>query len=234
MLRAGSNCPKPDRSDLTQATEAAKELAAIVEASTAKVQVPCNFECSDFGLTCQHCEKLYQLSCPAHNAGLEFLADTGSEEDLISNLISRSDHELYYPDVPIESASKHVSLMTANGSIQGGRSVTLSMPMIGQQAECYVLESTPLVCSFSFGRRCMDEGFEFYWYPGQPPYFIAPGGKKHPCKMSGRVPVIGGEGSSALAAADGDSIRITGNPAFSAPSAGEAVGRCSGRSRRGL
>ena len=116
-----------------------------------------NFECSDFGFTCQHCEKLYQLSCPAHNATPEFLADTGSEEDLIS----RSDHELYYPDVPIESASGHVSLMTANGSIQGDRLLTLSMPMIGQQAECYALESTPPVCSV--GRRCMDEGFEFRW-----------------------------------------------------------------------
>ena len=66
----------------------------------------------------------------------------------------------------------------------------------------------------------MDEGFEFHWYPGQPPYFIAPNGKKHRCKIRGRVPVLGGEGSSALAAADGDSIRITGNPA----SAGKASG----------
>ena len=47
----------------------------------------------------------------------------------------------------------------------------------------------------------MDEGFEFHWYPGQPPYSIAPDGKKHRCKMRGRVPVIGGEGSTALAAA---------------------------------
>ena len=159
---------------------------------------------------------LYQLSCAAHNAGLEFLADTGSEEDLISG----SDHELYYSEIPIKSASKHVSLMTANGSIQGDRSVTLSMPMIGQTAECYVLESTPPVCSV--GRRCMDEGFEFHWYPGQPSYLIAPDGRKHRCKMRGRVPVIGGEGSTAPAAANGDSIRITGNPAFSAPSAEEA------------
>ena len=196
-----SHCPKPDRRDTIQAIEATKELEAIVMASLNDANVLCNFECSDFGLTCQHCEKLHQLSCAAHNAGLEFLADTGSEEDLISG----SDHELYYS----ESASKHVSLMTANGSIQGDRSVTLSMPMIGQTAECYVLESTPSVCSV--GRRCMDEGFEFHWYPGQPPYFIAPDGRKHRCKMRGRVPVIGGEGSTAL--------RITGNPAFSTPSA---------------
>ena len=127
IYAGSSNCPKPDRRDLTQAIEAAKELEAIVEAPISNVQVPCNFECSDFGLTCQHGEKLYQLSCPAHNAGLEFLADTGSEEDLIS----RGDHELYYSDAPIESTSKHVSLMTANGSIQGDRSVALSMPMIG-------------------------------------------------------------------------------------------------------
>ena len=213
-----SHCPKPDRRDTTQAIEAAKELEAIVMASLNDASVLCNFECSDFGLTCQHCEKLYQLSCAAHNAGLEFLADTGSEEDLISG----SDHELYYSEIPIKSASKHVSLMTANGSIQGDRSVTLSMPMIGQTAECYVLESTPPVGFV--GRRCMDEGFEFHWYPGQPPYFIAPDGRKHRCKMRGRVPVIGGEGSTALAAADGDRIRITGNPAFSTPSGEEASG----------
>ena len=89
--------------DLTQAVEAAKELAAIVEASNADVQVPCNFECSDFGLTCQRFEKLYQLSCPANYDGLELLADIGSGEDLIS----RNDHALYYPSVPIESGSKH-------------------------------------------------------------------------------------------------------------------------------
>ena len=40
--------------------------------------------------------------------------------------------------------------------------------------------------------------------------------------MRGRVPVIGGDGSTALAAANGDSIRITGDSAFSAPSAEEA------------
>ena len=84
---ASSSCPKPDMSDLTQAIEAAKELEAIVEALITDVQVPCSFECSDFGLTCQHCEKLYQLSCPANYAGLEFLADTGSEEDLLSRSV---------------------------------------------------------------------------------------------------------------------------------------------------
>ena len=106
-----SHCPKPERKDTTQAIEAAKEFEAIVKALSTDCQVPCDLECSDFGLTCQHSEKLYQLSCAAHNAGLEFLADTGSEEDLIS----RSDHEFYYSEIPIDSASRHVSLMTANG-----------------------------------------------------------------------------------------------------------------------
>ena len=48
----------------------------------------------------------------------------------------------------------------------------------------------------SVGRRGVDEGFEFHWYPGKPPYFIAPDGRKHRCKMRGRVPVIGGDGSN--------------------------------------
>ena len=68
---------KPDKKDLIQVIEAAKELEAIVEASISNKQVACNLECADFGLTCQRCEKLYQLSCTAVFAGLEFLVDTG-------------------------------------------------------------------------------------------------------------------------------------------------------------
>ena len=72
-----NHCPKPDRRDTTQAIEAAKELETIVVASTNDVKVPCNFECSDFGLTCQHCEKLYQLSCAAHNGRTRVLGRRG-------------------------------------------------------------------------------------------------------------------------------------------------------------
>ena len=42
----------------------------------------------------------------------------------------------------------------------------------------------------------MDEGYDFHWYAGKPPYFVTPDGKKLKCKMKGRVPVIG-EGSVA-------------------------------------
>ena len=44
----------------------------------------------------------------------------------------------------------------------------------------------------------MDEGFDFHWYAGKPPYFITPDGKKLKCKMKGRVPKVAGIKSSAL------------------------------------
>ena len=47
----------------------------------------------------------------------------------------------------------------------------------------------------------MDEGFDFHWYAGKAPYFVAPEGKKLYCKLRGRVPVIG-DGSIATPAKD--------------------------------
>ena len=58
----------------------------------------------------------------------------------------------------------------------------------------------------------MDEGFDFHWYAGKPPYFITPDGKKLRCKMKGRVPVIG-EGSVAVPAAE--NAKVAGNQVFS-------------------
>ena len=105
------HCPKPDRRDLTQAIEAAKELEVMVDKFHATLSAPTSDSPANIVRNCINCHALPTTP-----------------------VISRSDHELYYSDVPIESASKHVSLMTANGSIQGDRFVTLSMPMIGQSS----------------------------------------------------------------------------------------------------
>ena len=47
----------------------------------------------------------------------------------------------------------------------------------------------------------MDEGFDFHWYAGKAPYFVAPDGKELYCKLRRRVPVIG-DGSIAAPAKD--------------------------------
>ena len=120
-----------------------------------------NAEGEDFGATCQHCEEVSTTACAGALAGLQILADTGSEE----NLISRHDHLAFFLDIRIQNPSKPVSLITANGPVQGDKPVSLKIPEFTPQLECYLLESTPPVCSV--GRRCMDEGYGFYWYPGQ-------------------------------------------------------------------
>ena len=153
---------------------------------------PCDYECpsndrEDFNVTCQHCEEVSKTACAGALAGIQFLADTGSEEDLIS----KHDHQAFFSDIQVQNASKPVSLITANGPVQGDKSVSLKIPEFSNVLECYLLESTPRVCSV--GRRCMDEGYGFHWYPGQAPYFVTPEGRKLRCKMKGGVPVLGDE-----------------------------------------
>ena len=66
--------------------------------------------------------------------GLNFLADTGSEEDLIS----KSDCRAHFPDVPVGPSSRPVSLITANGPVKGNQSVKLEVPEISSTPDSYV------------------------------------------------------------------------------------------------
>ena len=177
--------PRPDPQDTKRAILWAKQFERVVQCMCNDVKSQCEYECEEEGFVCEHCEKLVRPACAGLVPGLEFLADTGSEEDLIS----RGDHRAHFPSVPIEVANRPVSLITANGPVQGNASVKLEVPELGSTLECYVLESTPPVCSV--GRRCMDEGFDFHWYSGKNPYFVTPEGQKLYCKLRGRVPVIG-------------------------------------------
>ena len=188
-------CPRADPKDLKRSILWAKQFSDMVECSLHDMKAQCHFECNEEGFVCEHCERLIRPACAGLVPGLEFLADTGSEEDLIS----KTDCRAHFPDVPIGPSSRPVSLITANGPVKGNQSVKLDVPEIKSILECYVLESTPPVCSV--GRRCMDEGFDFHWYAGKAPYFVTPEGKKLYCKLRGRVPVIG-DGSIATPAKD--------------------------------
>ena len=66
----------------------------------------------------------------------------------------------------------------------------MRVPELDSDINFYVLDNTPPVVSV--GKRCMEEGYGFYWKPYSTPVFIKPDGAKICCKMRGRVPVFGG------------------------------------------
>eukprot|EP00439_Symbiodinium_sp_Y106_P045700 s6612_g5.t2 len=131
------DCPRADPKDLKRSILWAKQFSNMVECSLQGMKAKCDFECNDEeGFVCEHCERLVRSGCAGLVPGLEFLADTGSEEDLTS----KSDCRAHFPDVPIEPSSRPVSLITAN-PVKGDRSVRLEVPEINSTLECYVLES---------------------------------------------------------------------------------------------
>ena len=145
---AAEDCPRADPKDLKRSILWAKQFSNMIGCSLHDMNAKCNFECNEEGFVCEHCERLIRPACAGLVPGLEFLADTGSEEDLIS----KTDCRAHFPDVPIGPSSRPVSLITANGPVKGNQSVKLDVPEINSTLECYVLESTPPVCSV--GRRC--------------------------------------------------------------------------------
>ena len=152
------NCPKPDLRDARYAAEAARLLEQAVKAMLQGMipslhpvitSAPATIV-RTFNVTCQHCEEVSKTACAGALAGIQFLADTGSEEDLSSE----HDHQAFFSDIQVQNAPKPVSLLTANGPVQGDKSVSLKIPEFSNVLECYPLESTPPVCSV--GRKCMD------------------------------------------------------------------------------
>ena len=211
----------PIRRTSSKAIKAAEQLASVMSSMLNGVESPCGYMCGDESdeegdeapvaiLRCEHCSGLERNACLGFNAGLEFLADAGSEEDLIS----KRDHATYFAGVPIENATRPVNLITANGSVQGNQAVNINLPELGQSVECYLLESTPPVCSV--GRRCLDEDHDFHWPCRKAPYFITPDGKKIQCKLKGRVPIISNEETAASPASLDTSGRSAGTQVFNA------------------
>ena len=146
----------------------AKQFERVTQCVVDCIPAACDYECEEEGFMCEGCEKSIKSACAGLVPGLEFLADTCSEEDLIS----KSDHEAHFSGTPVGRSDRPVSLITANGPMQGNKSVKLEVPELGSTLECYVLESTPPVCSV--GRHCVDESFDFHWYAGKSPFFSNP------------------------------------------------------------
>ena len=92
-----NNCPKADQGDAWFAFEAAKELKGIIDCIDAGVAATCKFKCEE-SIACEHCENLSRPACPGTRVGVEFLADTGSEEDLMSV----HDMGACFPESPVQ------------------------------------------------------------------------------------------------------------------------------------
>ncbi|CAE7216736.1 unnamed protein product [Symbiodinium microadriaticum] len=83
----------------------------------------CDYECEEEGFMCEGCEKSIRSACAGLVPGLEFLADTGSEEDLIS----KSDHEAHFSGTPVGGSDRPIWLITAYGPVQANKSVKLEV-----------------------------------------------------------------------------------------------------------
>ncbi|CAE7392928.1 unnamed protein product [Symbiodinium natans] len=206
------NCPKPDNNDLQVAIRNARELTMLLARHEGGERTDCRLECDEpdslmCGM-CKHVVESSEIACPGIATPLEFLADTGSEEDLISE----ADRAMYFGEEPIGNATRQVNLITANGNVKGDKSVRIDFPEFGKELEFYVLASTPPVCSV--GRRCMEDGYEFHWYPKKPPYFVAPNGQRLRCRMRGMVPVLGG-GAMAAPSTNEEASGSLGRPILS-------------------
>ena len=123
-----------------------------------------------------------------HDANLEIIADTGSEEDLISH----SDLEVHFKDKARKIPSSPVSLITANGAVDADTKHEVYIEALKDSLQFVELPSTPAVCSV--GKKCMEQGFSFHWPTGEAPYFISPNGQKVQCQLRGNVPVFGDRG----------------------------------------
>ena len=187
QFRTAKDCPKSSSEDLDYAIQTALELESIVKVFCSGATAECEFECvgPDGIGSCAHCHPL--MACAAKVSELEFLADTGSEEDLLSN----TDKRRYYPRSEPTSADNPVNLITANGPTSADKVARVTVPELNSKVEFYLLNSTPPVVSV--GKRCLDEGFGFYWPPYRKPFFVKPDGTKLQCRLRGRVPIIGGE-----------------------------------------
>ena len=113
------DCPKSDPNDLNDALESAIYLESAVTGMNQGIDVRCKYKCRTRDGFCIHCKcaaPIPMIATPAraNASNLEIIADTGSEEDLISN----SDLEVHFKERARQISSNAVSLITANGPVE--------------------------------------------------------------------------------------------------------------------
>ena len=106
----------------------------------------------------------------AINLNLDWIADTGSAQDLVNDSELPDDYG-YYSNHPIR-------MVTANGESSSSKQGRVFVPKLGKTIDPYLVRSSPSV--ISVGMRCVDAGYDFIWRgsKGEPPYMVKPNGER--------------------------------------------------------
>ncbi|MCP3879064.1 MAG: hypothetical protein GY701_11840, partial [Sulfitobacter sp.] len=113
-----------------------------------------------------------------------WLMDTGCPYDLVcESSLQEQDHENFDFDSP------QILLQTANGPMPCAKTVPQQIGPLGEQADPYVLKSTPDV--LTIGYRCEALGYGFHWDPySSTPYLVTPEGEWIPLASEQYVPYL--------------------------------------------
>ena len=146
----------------------------------------CKFRCkTEFGCSCCIAPGL-SVGCPAKGnqtdpaIEMEWIADTGSAQDLIS--------ESMLGDVKEFKSDRPINMITANGPSYADKQCKVRVPSISTTAEPYVLPDSPSV--LSVGQKCMEEGFDFVWRASCRPYLRDSNGNKVYMDVRDNVPYL--------------------------------------------
>ena len=127
------------------------------------------------------------MACAAGVSDLEFLIDTGSEEDLLSI----PDKRRYYPRSEFQDAELPANLVRANGPNRADKIGKVIVPEANSKADIYLFSNSPPVVSV--GKRYLDEDYGFHWPPYRKLFFVKPDGSKLQYKLRDRIPDIGAQ-----------------------------------------
>ena len=120
------------------------------------------------------------VSNDGQHLDIEWIADTGSAQDLISkdDLNGLRSYTAPHP----------INIITANGPSAADVQADIKVPSLGITSTPYVLPSTPSV--LTVGYRCMEEGFDFVWRAYQRPFFRDSKGNKTYMDVRDYVPYL--------------------------------------------
>jgi len=106
----------------------------------------------------------------AINLNLDWIADTGSAQDLVNDRELPDDYG-YYSDNPIR-------MITANGESSSSKQGRVFAPKLGKTIDPYLVRSSPPVISVEM--RCVEDGYDFVWRgsKGESPYMVKPSGER--------------------------------------------------------
>jgi len=96
------------------------------------------------------------------NVARRWLVDSGCPLDLIASDDLTNEEKSF-----VQKLLRGIRFHTANGNTRSDDTISFRIDGLPGDAEAHILESTPTV--LSMGKRCMEMGYGFHWYPHKPP-----------------------------------------------------------------